>query len=106
MKLKEPNQSMLDEPSEDFPYGVIGGYLPSSVVDPENTLMQTVYEACNRDLIEERVKAGTVLQSESALYSVIKALPSSSNLFEVVGETAQPKKYLARVYDCDEVHKF
>jgi len=65
---------MSDVPGEEYVY-TVGGYLQSGVVSSEKTLMQTVYEVCNRDLIEERVKAGTVLQSESALYSVIKALP-------------------------------
>lgn len=59
-----PSESILDVPYEDKANAVARLLLPGS--DP--TMMQTVYEACNQNLIEERLKTGTVLQSESVNY--------------------------------------
>ena len=95
------SESKVDLPSEEQE-NAVGGYSRTGA-DP--TLMQTLYEACNQNLIQDRVKSGTVLRSESVFYQVVKAIHTSNNLFEVVDFETQTK-YLVRIFDCDEIQKF
>lgn len=53
------------------------------------TLAEPAYEACSLEMVRDRVKEGTVLQSENAVYKVITGVASKGNMFEVFEESSQ-----------------
>ena len=55
--------------------------------DYEKTMIQTIYEVCDTNLIREKVIAGTVLSSEASCFTVLRAMSGSENLFEAVEES-------------------
>ena len=62
--------------------------------------------ACEQNLIRDKVFTGVSLRSDTALYTVIRAVNASDNLFEAVQEGKSARKVLLKVYDVDDVQKF
>ena len=80
-------------------------HIATNPLDQENTLAQPVYEAYYQNLIKDKVIVGTVLQSDTTSYTVIRAR-SCVNIFEVRQEGKEQRKYTVKLYDYDDVHKF
>ena len=82
----------------------------TSPVPPGRTVEQTVYEACDGNLIRDVIYTGVNLKSETASYTVIRLVNPSQNLYEAIIEDPniprELRKVLLRVYDADDAAKF